>query len=208
MRLYLFTSIADHFNSGIIRVFINRYKGLEVMAKKTINGKQWTVDPKDAFRLTRTVDGKEVAVFIGKALKNNRRQQCMGTYTNGDACEGYLGGGRTTTCYLCGTEKPKKEATTGSTSSAAAVGILDADVELIASLVVAIQNDAEPTKPVVDKPTLDAFAKAARDRDGDTLLELADTVAAWDHYESFSNIGTRQLNRYKKIINQVLAENE
>ena len=180
-----------------------------MMAKKTINGKQWTVDPKDAFRLTATVDGKEVAVFIAKALKNNRRQQCMGTYKNGDACEGYLGGGRTTTCYLCGTEKPKKEATTaGTTSSAAAVGIADTDVELIASLVVAIQNDAEPTKPAVDKPTLDAFARAARDRDGDTLLELADTVAEWGQYESFSNVGTRLLNRYKKIINQVLAESD
>ena len=178
------------------------------MAKKTINGKQWTVDPKDAFRLTATVDGKEVAVFIAKALKNNRRQQCMGIYKNGDACEGYLGGGRTTTCYLCGTEKPKKEATTAGTTSSAAATIADDDVKLIASLVLAIQSDAEPVKPAVDRPTLNAFAKAARDRDGDTLLELADTVAEWDRYESFSNVGTRSLTRYKKIINQVLEENE
>ena len=164
------------------------------MATKTIGGKRWDVSPKDDTKLTR--QGVAGATLKLSLESSQGYTACGGT--DDAPCEYYRP--IRSDCPVCG--KPR---TRGTTPPAKTPDTLDDDmVALIATLTVCIQNDEDPQKPDSPEPTTKDYVAAVSEQDHDKLKELATLQNAWETYNSFANVPTRKLNKYKNIIKNAL----
>ena len=180
------------------------------MAKKKLNGIEFTRDEEDQDKYTREVDGKTVSVFLKEAKTNNRRRRCTGKLNNGNDCEVYLSG-RTVICPVCGIAKPEINKTDTAVTFRRATtknAISDEQVKLITRLVLAQQLDKYPVAPKEAEPTAAEFASAFKSNNTAELERLASIQDDWEQYQEYSSINNKSLDRYKKVIDEVVGNKE
>ena len=150
-----------------------------------------------------------MGVFLKEATKNNRRRKCPGEYDNGKECEVWLSG-RTAICPACGLAKPtiNKVPAVSVRKVSSKSSITDQQVKLITRLVLARQLDKFPSEPKDAQPTAAEFAAAFKDNNTAELERLASIQDDWEQYQEYSSINNKSLDRYKKVIDEVVGNKE
>ena len=86
--------------------------------------------------------------------------------------------------------------------------ITDQQVKLITRLVLARQLDKFPSEPKDAQPTAAEFAAAFKDNNTAELERLASIQDDWEQYQEYSSINNKSLDRYKKVIDEVVGNKE